>query len=361
MPFSNSFCSFRAAKKTRSRMLYCDASPEVGTVRGASTSINDGRLVGLWKETASGAKNDRSERKRVLAMAQASKIDPPARVHEARMKSTAVEHPWPRRIIRSIQFAFERIRTRDGYIEARAVPFDLRFRGPSADCITRHIYRLGAHEPHISRYVIQHIRLAPGDIAIDVGANLGWYTVLLSRLSEPGARIFAFEPDPETYRLLCENLRANSACGVTALNLALGETPGTAMLHRYKTSNNGRHTLSAGSDGGGGQCEVSVQTLDSFCASRGLGATRVRLLKIDVEGFEYYVVRGATSLLQRCDCILLEFNRGETANKLLQLLAQIGLTARVFVDGNPEPMTFSEILQSPVQLDLLLTPVRPQG
>lgn len=250
----------------------------------------------------------------------------------------------------------ERIRSRGGYIEARAAPFDLKFRGPSSDCITRHIYRFGAHEPHISRYVIENVRLRPGEVAIDVGAIIGWYTALLSRLSEPGARIFAFEPDPETYRLLHGNLQANSLTDVTALNLALGDHPGTAILHRYKTSNNGRHTLSPGGEGGGGECEVRVQTLDAFCASRGLAGTRVRLLKIDVEGFEYHVVRGAAGLLQRSDCILLEFNRGKTANKLLTLLAEIGLTARAFIDGNPEPMTFTDILRSPIQLDLLLTP-----
>lgn len=251
------------------------------------------------------------------------------------------------------------MRSRDGYIEARAPLFDLKFRGPSGDCITRHIYRFGAHEPHISRYVLEHIRLQPAEIAIDVGANLGWYTLLLSRLSEPGARIFAFEPDPETYRLLCGNLRANSAIGVTALNLALSDTAGTAVLHRYKTSNNGRHTLTPGSDGGGGECEVNVQTLDTFCASQGLAQTRVRFLKIDVEGFEYQVVRGAMSLLRRCDCILLEFNRGETGGKLLQLLANAGFTVHAFINGNPKQMSLAEILHSPVQLDLLLTQAHP--
>jgi FkbM family methyltransferase len=276
-------------------------------------------------------------------------------------RSIPVEHPWPRRILRTVRFGLARIRNPGGYIEARAAPFDLKFLGPSADCITRHIFRLGAHEPDISRYIIEHIHLGPQDIAIDVGANIGWYTALLSRLSEPGAQIFAFEPDPETYRLLCGNLRANSIIGVTALNLALGETSGTAVLHRYKASNNGRHTLSAGSDGGGGACQVNVETLDSFCSSRGLENSRIRFLKIDVEGFEYYVLRGATNLLRRCDCILLEFNRGETGDKVLQLLAEIGLTMRAFVDGNPVPMTVSEILQSPVQLDLLLTPGRSLG
>lgn len=277
------------------------------------------------------------------------------------VRSISVEHPWPRRILRTVLFGFERIRNLGGYIEARAAPFDLKLRGPSADCITRHIYRLGAHEPDISRYIIERIHLGPRDIAIDVGANIGWYTVLLSRLSEPGAKIFAFEPDPATYRLLCGNLLANSATGVTALNLALGETSGTAVLHRYKASNNGRHTLSTGSDGGGGACQVNVETLDAFCASRALESTRVRFLKIDVEGFEYYVLRGATNLLQRCDCILLEFNRGETGNKVLQLLSDAGLTMCAFIDGSPVPMSMTNILQSPVQLDLLLTPGRSWG
>lgn len=271
-------------------------------------------------------------------------------------KSIAVEYPWPRRILQTVRFGFARISHPGGHIEARALPFGLKFRGPSADCITRHIYRLGAHEPDITRYIIEHIHLGPEDVAIDVGANIGWYTVLLSRLSEPGARVFAFEPDPETYRLLCGNVRANSVTGVTALNLALGETSGTAVLHRYKTSNNGRHTLSGSGDGGGGSCQVNVETLDAFCSAHGIDNRRVRFLKIDVEGFEYHVLRGGAQLLRRCECILLEFNRGETGSRVLQLLLDAGLTLRAFIDGKPVPMSVADILQSPVQLDLLLTP-----
>ncbi|SRR5579875_367235 len=270
---------------------------------------------------------------------------------------TAVLHPWPLRVLRSIEFAVAKVGSRDGYVEARAAPFNLKFVGPAADCITRHIYRLGAHEADITRYVMEHIHLRPGEIAVDVGANLGWYTVLLSRLSAPGARIFAFEPDPETYALLSRNLRLNAATGVAALNVALGDTPGMAVLHRYKSSNNGRHTLSPGRDGGGGECEVSVQTLDSFCEAQGLAESRIRFLKIDVEGFEYFVLRGAANALRRCDCILLELNRGDAADELVQLLAASGLAASAFIGGRLRPMVFSEIRQSPDQLDLLLTPM----
>ncbi len=105
-------------------------------------------------------------------------------------RSISVAHPWPRRILRTMRFGFARTRNPGTHVEARAALFDLKFRGPSADCITRHIYRLGAHEPDISRYIVERIHLGPRDIAIEVGANIGWYTALLSRLSDPTARIF---------------------------------------------------------------------------------------------------------------------------------------------------------------------------
>lgn len=267
-----------------------------------------------------------------------------------------VEHPWPVRMLRTVQFGLARLRSRDGYVEASAAPFDLRFVGPSADCITRHIYRQGAHEPGISRYVVDHVRLQPGEIAIDVGANIGWYSVLLARLAAPGARILAFEPDPATYQLLQTNIAANGATQVTALNLALGEAPGTAMLHRYKASNNGRHSLSPSSPDAYGTCEVPVQTMDSVCQAQGLAGHRVRLLKVDVEGFEYFVLCGATEVLRRCDSILLEFNRGEHTEALVRLLAGAGFSASAFMDGQLIPMDFEAIAQSPTQLDLLLIP-----
>ena len=125
-----------------------------------------------------------------------------------------IEHPWARRLLRSVQFGLARLTSRDGYVVARSAPFGLTFKGPAADVITRHIYRLGAHEPVITRYLLENVRLGAGDIALDVGANLGWYSVLLNRLSAPGAQIFSFEPDPRTYGLLLTNLAANEATRV---------------------------------------------------------------------------------------------------------------------------------------------------
>jgi FkbM family methyltransferase len=265
-------------------------------------------------------------------------------------------------VLRTLQFGFARLASSDGYIEAHAAPFGLRFTGPAADCITRHIYRLGAHEPAITRYLIDHVRLGARDVALDVGANLGWYSVLLSRLSEPGARIFAFEPDPESYRLLSRNLHANGAAGrVTGFNIGLGESKGTGQLHRYRSSNNGRHTLLDGNSDGG-TVPVFVDTLQSFWESQQLGDRPLRFLKVDVEGFEYFVLRGAGPLLRRCACLLLEYSpaslrlAGLQPQAMIELLTATGLSAQAFVSGRLVPAPFSQLLRAETQQDLLLTP-----
>jgi FkbM family methyltransferase len=272
-----------------------------------------------------------------------------------------VRHAWLVRVLRTCQFGIARVTSRDGFVEARAAPFGLTFTGPGADCITRHIYRIGAHEPHITRYLLDHVRVGSGEIALDVGANIGWYSVLLDRLSVPGARIFAFEPDPVSFRLLRSNLEVNGTARVTALNMALGDTPGRAVLHRYRGTNNGRHTLLEGNTSGG-TVEVGVDTLKAFWDSKQLGASPLRFLKIDVEGFECLVLRGAGDLLGRCQCMLLEYSpeglklAGLKPEALIDLLVAARLSAQVFIKDQLLPMSYDELARTTDQRDLLLTP-----
>lgn len=268
-------------------------------------------------------------------------------------------HPWPLRFLKSVRFALARIgRTQ---VQARAAPFDLVFTGPVNDCITRHIYRFGSHEPVITRYLLDNIRIGPGEIAIDVGANLGWYSVLLDRLSDAGSRIFAFEPDPSTYDLLTKNLLTNHASRVVAVNMALGDAPGTAQLNRYRDSNNGRHTLMAGGNSSGGKVQVRVDTLQRFWHDNLLGNARIALLKIDVEGYEYFVLRGARELLANCDCILLEYAplsvraAGLETDALMEPFRTGGFRARVFQNERLVPISFSELVNAQQTCDLLLT------
>jgi FkbM family methyltransferase len=265
------------------------------------------------------------------------------------------------KMLRTLQFGLARLSSRDGYVEAHSRPFDLTFTGPAADVITRHIYRLGVHEPDITRYLLDNVRVADNDVALDVGANLGWYSVLLDRLSAPGARIFAFEPDPQSFELLTRNLDRNAARRVSAVNVALGAQPGTALLHRYKTSNNGRHTLLEGATSGG-TVQVPVTTLEAFWHSQDLGARPIRFMKVDVEGFEYFVLRGAGELIRRCACIVLEYSPeslqlgGLKPDAVLELLGEFRLRAHAFSPGGLVPLSRDDIAQGGRQRDLLLTP-----
>ncbi|MEJ0005284.1 MAG: FkbM family methyltransferase [Steroidobacteraceae bacterium] len=276
--------------------------------------------------------------------------------------TTAVLYSRGVRLLKSARFTIERFASRDGCVNARAAPFDLVFRGPAADCITRHIYRLGSHEPHITRYLLDHVRLAENDVALDVGANIGWYSVILSRLSSPRAKIFSFEPDPTTYQLLTRNLEVNVAHNVTAVNCALGEEAGYATLHQYKKSNNGRHSLLSTNFSGGTTVRVPVDTLEAFWVRQGLESRQLRFLKIDVEGFEYQVLRGAGDLLRRCACIHLEYSpdaftaAGIQREAVLDIIFSAGFDAQAFVGQELVPVSYGELATAQAQLDLILTP-----
>lgn len=271
------------------------------------------------------------------------------------------QHSWPLRALRGIQFQVARLASRDGYVNARAVPFNLHFTGPGADCITRHIYRLGSHEPHITRYILDHVRFGPKDVGIDVGANIGWYSVLFDRLSEPGARVLAFEPDPESYRLLTRNLAANGTSRTTAFNFALGEQQGVGELHRYRAANNGAHTLVAGGNSSGGLVQVQVHNLREVWDNEQLGSRPIRFMKVDVEGFEYFVLRGIGNLLDACESILMEYNPASLrlqnlpAEALLDLLRPYSFTARVFTKSGLQPISYAELAKASSQCDLLLS------
>jgi len=266
-------------------------------------------------------------------------------------------HRWPLVALRTLQFGLARLRGTE--VEARAAPFGLRLRGPVADCITRGIYRHGVHEPAITRYLIDTLRLGAGDVAIDAGANIGWYSLLLDRLAAPQASVFAFEPDPATFALLRANLAHNAAAHVEAQQVALGAECGTARLARYKDSNNGRHSLLA-ADSGAGTVEVPVVTLASFWQRQGLGARPLRLMKVDVEGFEYFVLQGAGALLTRCERLLLEYAPhspaagGSGAHALLALLRAAGFTPRWFSAAGLTPVSFERLAAMDTRCDLLL-------
>jgi FkbM family methyltransferase len=135
--------------------------------------------------------------------------------------------------------------------------------------------------------------LKPGDLFIDVGANVGSYTVLASKVA--GANSFSLEPVPATFKRLRRNVILNDIGSlVDARCVAVGSTTGTIMFSASLDTMN----KVVNADYSGSSIEVQVDSLDAM-----LGGLQPTLIKIDVEGFEPDVMAGAANTL-RCDSLL---------------------------------------------------------
>jgi FkbM family methyltransferase len=239
----------------------------------------------------------------------------------------------------------------------------LAVRGYTADYGPRHLYTRGVIEPMLTRFVLENVQLADDDVAFDIGANLGWYALLLSRLAAPSASIFAFEPDPDNFRLLRDNLAANGARQVTAVNSAVGAEPGTLRLYQSHARNRGRHSLLP-LEAMAPSVAVSVDSLSGFWHHQALGTRPIRFVKIDVEGYETFVLRGAGRLLARCETLVLEYSpqfmqrAGLEPRELLEVAAAAGLEPWLLRDAQPERTTREALLQLSEQVDLVWKPRR---
>lgn len=180
----------------------------------------------------------------------------------------------------------------------------------SRDNLGRRIYQYRTHEPELTRALAQHVRFRPGDVVLDGGANLGWYSLMIARWRADTGRVLAFEPDPINFALLEGNLRRNGIRSVTPLQCAAGAESAVLKLHRCsrRDANCGGHTLLPPERPGGAAIDVRVVTLDAACAEQKCDQAPVRLLKLDIEGWELPALRGAAGVLRRCEWALVEHN-----------------------------------------------------
>ena len=165
-------------------------------------------------------------------------------------------------------------------------------------------------EPESRRYFEEHVRL--GDIALDVGAGVGHYTILFSRLVGDTGRVYAFEPDPFMFSMLRANIRLNNLTNVIAEQAAIGDSNGEMTFYM---STVGQSSLIA-MRGLRSIIKVKVCTIDS------LNLSRLDWIKIDTEGTEADVLRGMReTLTNQCPKMLIEFiPENGPVDDLLELL-----------------------------------------
>jgi FkbM family methyltransferase len=163
-------------------------------------------------------------------------------------------------------------------------------------------YVFGTYEPGVVRGLEELVR--PGWTAVDVGANIGYFTLLMANLVGPQGKVIAFEPLAENFRILRENIQLNGHANVVVENLALmsrterielrSATPGAiTWVASVKIDQNSAVESQS----------VEAVTLDEYVQTKGIA--KVDFLKIDVEGAEASVLEGATNVLNRDKPILL--------------------------------------------------------
>ncbi len=182
-----------------------------------------------------------------------------------------------------------------GFADGRAGRYT---HGMVKEFVQRVVRRAGYHVNHVDRFGVDAFRDLermfadrPPEHILDVGANVGQTARLLTGRF-PRAQVYSFEPVPATFA----ELEANTAGlpRVTAVNQGMGSEAGRATINLYATSLHSS-MLTAGRPSTA-SVEVDVSTVDAFCTGRSI--SRVDLLKVDVEGFEAQVLRGAGTVLR---------------------------------------------------------------
>ncbi len=132
-----------------------------------------------------------------------------------------------------------------------------------------------------------------GGTLIDVGANIGWYTVHVA-LADPSARVLAIEPVPSSYRCLEAAVSRNALRNVTTLQVAAAAERGEIILYVDQRISGAASAAPSTSSDGLARVKCPAETLDELVASHG-GAADV--LKLDIEGAELFALRGASAVL----------------------------------------------------------------
>jgi FkbM family methyltransferase len=168
-----------------------------------------------------------------------------------------------------------------------------RFLLPAGDASYSQLFTEGEFEP-AETHVVKRL-LRPGDFAVDVGANLGWFTVLMATAVGPSGAVWAVEPMPDARAKLEKNLALNAELRVRVLPYALGAEQGAVTINLFRGLPHGHASVSTLGRDDYTPHHVEQRTLDDIVSE----ASEVpALVKVDVEGSEFAVLEGAWATLE---------------------------------------------------------------
>ena len=213
---------------------------------------------------------------------------------------------------------------------ARTV-FGFALAGDTRDMIQQYIYFFGIWEPELTDWIAG--RLAPGDTFVDVGANIGYYSLLASKRVGSSGRVIGIEACPAVFRQLRENVTRNRLANVRVVNVAVSDRKGVVQLFRGPDHNVGETSIFQGAGFEPGD-SVDSAPLEEIVGREDLASAR--LIKIDIEGAERFVVPTLVPILRssRVDLeLIVEFHPqyltepGQRADDLIQMVNATGFCA----------------------------------
>lgn len=242
-------------------------------------------------------------------------------------------------------------------ISIKNLPMGLRLRAYKRDAVGRGLYRRKIHEPALTELLRTRFAGSAERNFIDAGANIGYFTCLMGKLAGPSGKVLAIEPEAQNFALLQQNIALNHLSNVTVHPCALGATEGFAMLGLYKAANRGRHSIVDAH--AKRQIKVPVRTLDDLAASSGKNTQTWSLLKIDVEGYEGFVLDGAKETLPRVKTLVMEYSPAllraagrDPAATLQMLTAHFSTISRIEGNGLVK-VTPEDCLRNETQVELV--------
>jgi len=236
---------------------------------------------------------------------------------------------WPFRFGKGLPVRVGAFATKLGLLSSEWYEFQpgLWMQLDARDLIQQTILLEGVWDPLLTRFVERE--LGPGDVFIDVGAHVGYFTLLASRRVGAGGTVLSIEPNPAALVQLEQNIERSHLQNVRVEHTACGASRDAVRLYLHTDSNSSMASLSTANATGGGAVEVACTTLDHLCHQRGLA--RVDLVKIDVEGAELSVLRGMGTLMrERRPVIVLELEPrllegvGTPVHAILAFLEDLG-------------------------------------
>jgi len=188
--------------------------------------------------------------------------------------------------------------------------------------------------------------IRPGDTVFDIGANIGMWSIGAARRTGAAGKVHAFEPLNSNFARLEENLALNGTTNVLPHQVAVMDRAGDFKFYPSPNNNSGVGRIVV-DDWSGPHCLVEGITVDEYCARERI--LSVNLLKLDVEGAEYLVLKGATGLLSSplAPTIVFEVQRVMTEDlkyspeELEELLVGFGYSIRAFRGGTWQQITLA--------------------